>query len=532
MRSFISISIFLSICVSAFSADKFTKKIHCHLQNGEKFGVVEMVTHFQNKNGPYVYQAHNHDHSHKDDHIGKHSKSPKLLYSTNLTTEINGQKYTRTLALVGTANQTLTEKDINWLSTQQKDPKLIKNSPKYQELIKEWRQAYQKKLQKQAELYEDTELEYLLNLKFFHKPLKSSHKTWKKNDILDFLYRISGLQDVQQAIPLEKNFTLKNHEYNEEPPANLTLPKVAVPKVNADVKNYKLSTFIPRSCYYIEFSDIASMKTAMLFASSQFDQWSKNTYPRTFIQAVTNTLDQTGLPFEEMLKSPQKYGRIAIAGWDPYYQSGTSLLILVEKGGLEGKQEFYQREGVSVFSNSSKLISMSKKAHKTSRSLFHDPAFIHSREKLKSSNNEKFFLYLSDYWLTNFLSPRWQILSGRLAECDARIRLTEILRLATKSEQNLKTLPTIESMRETYKDHKELTWIMRGLKIKNKRVAHSEYGGLHDHPAIDQISFTKVSIHEKKTYEDFKRVYSSNWREMDPLAFQRNTLHFTNQSPF
>ena len=160
----------------------------------------------------------------------------------------------------------------------------------YDKTFKKWQKLYKAQLKKRAELYEDSELEYLLNLKFFKEPLKSSHKTWKKEPILEFIYRLSGFQDIQNAIPLEKNFIVADHQFTETPPKGLELPKVDVPKVEADVKDHKLATLVPRDCYYTEFQNFEEFYTALQYASFKFHNWSPGTYPKKFHEAVIQTM--------------------------------------------------------------------------------------------------------------------------------------------------------------------------------------------------------------------------------------------------
>ncbi|MCM8540901.1 MAG: hypothetical protein NE328_11555 [Lentisphaeraceae bacterium] len=490
------LTLMISCFLSAFAAEQKANKVTCHLKANEQFAVVEINTR-------------------QDNNFLK----GKLLYSVSTTKATQS----RILGLISTVDHTIKVEDLNWIKYDKKfSPTILKESPEYDKLKKEWETEFKKKLKERAQLYEDTELEYLLHLKFFNQPLSSSRNSWKNEDILDFIFRLGGFQDVSHAIPLDKKFALKNQQYTEAIPESISLPKVNVPKMNIDIQKYHLATFIPRSCYYIEFPNIEYLMSSVDLISSQFSKWSGKVYPKEFNQAIEALLKDSSLPLEEMLKSPEKYGRITVSGWDPYYQSGTSLLIVVEKGNLQGAEKSYQHKDSTVFSNSKKLLSMSKAAFEKEKSLIHDPAFIHSREKLKANKNERFFAYLSDYWLTNFLSARWQILSGRLAECDARIRLTEILRATTQAELNLKSLPSVEKLRAVYKEHQQLTWIMRDLKLEQDRVIHAEYGALNNHTSIDKMPFTKVSKHEQALYEKFKRLYTRNWREMDPLAFQIN----------
>ncbi|MEI7590423.1 MAG: hypothetical protein WCJ49_03825, partial [Deltaproteobacteria bacterium] len=62
-----------------------------------------------------------------------------------------------------------------------------------------------------------------------------------------------------------------------------------------------------------------------------------------------------------------------------------------------------------------------------------EPGFRHSRNRLSSvseGQKERFFMYLSDAWFTNILSPQWIIQNLRLNRADARIRLAELLKIA------------------------------------------------------------------------------------------------------
>ena len=398
------------------------------------------------------------------------------------------------------------------------------DNAKYDEIYGKWKSEFQKELVKRSDVLEDNELEYLLHLKLFNNLIERKFKLmpWKKEKILKFLWTISGMSDIADAVPLKKDFQIKNHIFNHKKPEAITLPQIKIkPSI---LKKYSLAELIPRSCYYLEFKNAKTMFEMIKFSSDTFEELSSGTYPKTLEKCIDNYLIELGLNKSDLINNSDKLGKIVISGWDPFIQSGTSLLLVIENGSdLKVKAPFqFIKNGSIALTNSKKLFSMAETAYDKKRSLSQAPHFLSARDKIKQDENENLYFYLSDYWLTNFISPRWRILDARLAECDARIKLIEILRLSEQAENKTEKLPSIKTLSEKFKNHKELSWLMRDLIIDSKtdRVVHKEWGGLFNHPAIDTMEFKQVSEFEFKFYNKFKDNYSRLWREMDPIAFQ------------
>jgi hypothetical protein len=436
-----------------------------------------------------------------------------------------GQKLIKCLALLPFEKIPKKIEDVQWNISKvysKVNKKIINDPVRYKKAMEEWRKEFEKHLSQCATEYNDIEPEYLLSLKFFNKILQSKEKDAYKEKLLDIFMMFCGMQDVRNAIPLnKKEFNIDKEEYADSLPEPIRLPKVKVDKNNAKISNYPLAAMIPRSCYYMEFPNALTMIKSIEFTSHTLDKWSAGTYPKTLADTIFTKLSKLGFSKIILSENSDKLGKVAIAGWDPFYFSGTSLMIVTEHA-IEIKAPLqFSRDNVLAVSDSEKMISMAKKAYKNSKSLFNDSNFIAAYKKLKKSNDEKFFLYLSDYWLTNFVSPRWMILSRRIAECDARIRLTEILRLAEKKEKSLDKLPSVKNLQEKYIKNKKLLWIMRDLIVDNEsgNVISTALGGLYNHKTIDSIPFKQVTKAEKSYYKDFTDFYSRNWKQMDPLAF-------------
>ena len=502
-----------SIVLFAGDKNKHIFKMTCITSDNAKFAIVEVIVE-QEFARYYMPNINN-------------FSINNLLYPvfSSSVDEKSGKKIIRALALLPVSKIPKKPKDMKSNSGYYKfDKKIVKDKARYDLAMKDWRREFAKHLSTCSEIYNDIEPEYLLSIKFFDKVLPFAKDEQEPNDIENLLLMFCGIQDVRSAIPLNnhKKFTLDNVEYSENLPKPIMLPKVKPELNSANVADFPLAKMVPRSCYYVEFPNAKSMVESIHFASKTFNKWAKGSYPITLEKAILDKFAQLGLSEKFIDNNSKKLGRVVIAGWDPYFFSGTNIMMIFEHGFKSDATYQFSQDDILALSTSKKMISMAKKAFNNSKSLFNDKNFIAARKKLKKSDDENFFLYLSDYWLTNFVSPRWMILSKRIAECDVRIRLTELLRLSEKSEYSLKKLPTIKELQKRYSSNNKLLWIMRDLKIDNKtgHVVSELLGGLNSHTPIDTLKFTKVTEEEYKFYKKFERFYSRNWKQMDPLALK------------
>ena len=511
------ILILLGSILTAEDQNKKIAETTCITADNAKFAVIEMRI---DKEFSAFYLANQWSDS-------GNSGTSDLLYSVFFagTDPKTGQKLIKCLALLPAGKIPKKNEDVHWNISRyysKVDKKIVNDPALHKKAMEEWRREFEKHLSKCAAEYSDIEPEYLLSLKFFNKVPVSKEKNAGSDELLDMFMMFCGMQDVRNAIPLDqKKFDIGKEEYADSLPKPIRLPKVKAEKNSADISDYPLAAMVPRSCYYMEFPNALSMVKSIEFASRTLNKWSACTYPETLSDAIFAKLAKLGFTKKILAENSDKLGKVAIAGWDPFYFSGTSIMIVTEHAMKTNAPIQFSRDDVLAVSDSQKMISMAKKAYKNSKSLFNDKNFIAARKKLKKSNDENFFLYLSDYWLTNFLSPRWMILSRRIAECDARIRLTEILRLAEKEENSLDKLPSVKTLKEKYVKNKKLLWIMRDLIVDNKsnRVISTALGGLYNHKAIDSIPFKQVTKGEESYYKNFTDFYSRNWKQMDPLAF-------------
>ncbi len=408
-----------------------------------------------------------------------------------------------------------------------KSYKIIKNPTEVAQIEQEWKNEFKGFLINEINANEDHEMELLLYLRFFKKlPPENKNYSWKKEPILKFLYTISGLNDISDAIPTEKKLTLKNEKYIKNPPTPILLPQVASKEVSMKSNNSPLSKYIPRSCYYLEWDSMENFTGTFNFIASEYDKWSKGTYPKSFGEIYKFHLKRLGLFEKDFANLKNNVKAIVIAGWDLNIQSGTNLLMVIqtEKAISLSKSSAFQKSlpgNILILSTGKKLLKMAINCFDKGRSLSQVNNFKYSRKRLKckGKKTEKAFMYLSDYWLTNFISPRWTIFNNRLNTIDAKIRMVYLLKSIYKAEKNSFTLPTlVEIKNKTLLPEKWNNWLFNGLEDKNGKIRHIDYGGLFNHQPIDTLKFKKVTETEYKNYESFKRIYQRRWRQMDPIA--------------
>ena len=397
------------------------------------------------------------------------------------------------------------------------------------QLKSDWRAGYKKKLLDAIDKHEDHELELLMYWRFFGDIPRQGYSHWKNDRILKFIYTFSGLNDIEDAIPNEKSERLGPEVYDVEPPKPILLPQVPTNKA-VDPLPHSLGQFVPRSCYYIEWESPRHMVSSIGFAVNTFDQWSQGAYPLSAKAAIDAQFARFDLS-QQWLLGNKNIRRLAVAGWDPFIQSGTNLMLIIESenpldfadADLQ-KPVFFSRnvelngKHITILATCQRLIKMSEQSE---RSLASVDQFRMSRKRLSEQENEEEFgfVYLSDYWLTNFVSPRWMLLNARRRQIDARIRLAFLLKEMLQAERDEPV--TLSEVKDSgVMPVKELSWILDGLVERKGKIVHEVFGGIGAHTPIDEVPFNMVSKREFQAYESFRNMYMRRWRQMDPIAFQ------------
>ncbi len=390
-------------------------------------------------------------------------------------------------------------------------------------LLARWRDGFRRQLDQRIAAHEDHELELLLHWRFFGQVPSEPSASWKRDPNLRILYTFSGLRDIQDAIPASSQARLADHVHDQAPPEPILLPRVEAPDPGA-LEGHPLARWVPRSCYYVAWPDTQTCLQTLEDLAALFDQWSGPLYPGSGADLLAAQLKRVGLTADyRRTHLAGATTAIALAGWDPYFRAGTNFMVLIASDGplaLPPDVPFTAQPepGITILATGEKLRDRALAAYDKGRSMLQEPHFVSARKRLTTAEGEREwgFVYLSDYWLTNLVSPRWQILRSRLLQVEARIRLAHLLKAIAAAEHGAPVpLAEIDLLPEA-----DRAWLLEGLVEDGTAIRHHELGGLYDHPPIDSLPFDQVSQEEHASYERFRRTYVGRWRQMDPIAYQ------------
>ena len=396
-----------------------------------------------------------------------------------------------------------------------------------QHLTQQWQEYFTADLQTVIAHHEDHELELLLLRRFtghWNIPQKSQ---WKQQPLAKFLFGAVGLNDISDAIPAEDSTQILRQVYDQQPPAPLILPPVPAEPVPGFTQS-PLAKYVPRSCAYIEWPNWQQFQQSCRVLATQVQDWTPGTWPMQPTALLTHHLERCGLTTADLTQiADTPLTGVGVASWDFYLQSGTHLLLLIRTAEANALDlESSQATQIDAHTwicdtGSARLKRMAVSAFEQEKSLWQDPHFQQARQRFMplADETEHAFLFLSDYWLTNFLSPRWMILSQRRRSVDARIRLTKLLGLIIQTEHGLDTAPDLATINTLSPlSDQDNVWMFDQLSEQEGQLRDLTHGGLFDHTPIDDLSFDRVSKAEVNYYNNFINVYERRWQQADPIA--------------
>ncbi|MDA3963024.1 MAG: hypothetical protein PF961_19745 [Planctomycetota bacterium] len=398
-------------------------------------------------------------------------------------------------------------------------------------LATRWNTAYRAELERRCRILPDHELELLLHQRFFGSLPERRERNRDTDDLIAFLTSIAGIDDLRDAIPAGDDGHLHPEAATEAAPEAILLPRVDAPATAVAAAPDDAAWYVPRSCAILSFSSLASLRHQTQQLGELLDQWSPGTWGAPACTILLTQLDRLGLD-AETCAALEADGPLAVsvAGWDPFFAAGSNLLVVLRGSPpLQAPADApfsasFEDQRVLLLSTGERLLSMAQAARGHERSLAHDVHYAAARARLAARDDatEQVFAYLSDYWLTNFISPRWRILDGRRRTVDARIQWVELLRLAQGAESRSDQPIGLDQLAaDAYLEPAFRDWLLDELELNEQGVViHRSLGGIGAHPAIDELPFELVTATERADYERFRNIYQNRWRQMDPIAWQ------------
>lgn len=353
-------------------------------------------------------------------------------------------------------------------------------------------------------------------------------------------------------------------------PAGIPNVSAPVPPVPEDLKVDPIAMHVPAECIYIRFGTFLNF----LWLQDTLKKWGGDVqnllslrgldYGMTKRMEETLVLEQSAMA---RLLGPTVIEDVAIIGTDVYFQDGGSFGLLFhaknslllgadilrqraermkadkevteEKIEIAGRnvsflstpdgrvRSFYAADGMFHFITRSRRLMerfLETGADKNS-ALGSLPAYRHARHLMPVDRGDTVFVYLSEPFFDNLVSPQYRIETRRRLQAIADIELVKLARLAARAEG----LPddSIAKLVENGFLPAEFGLRPDGSQavLENGEVIDSSRGRRGAFLPVLDVQVESVSPSEAATYTQFVDFYRGNWGNLDPMviALQRSS---------
>ncbi len=401
-----------------------------------------------------------------------------------------------------------------------------------------------------------------LNLKLPTKPAPANNTFGALNGTEDFLHLLLGTASIRVA--MQKEVLLEVPERLEQPtlplPKALELPAVAIPEFKAAPVEL-LAAHVPEECFYVRCTALDDWKWFGRSLSAWGGNLGELVSQRGLDQGIRRRLEQQLALSQESAADLFANGNIAefaLIGSDTFYHEGAAIGVVFRandtaalRGSLERQRRslarvmpqaqlgttkidghdvsyfmttdnsvrsFYAIDGdVHFVTTSRHLVERFYEAGKGRRDLASLQAFQYARSKFPLKRDDAVFIYMSDPFFVNFLSPHYRIEMTRRARALAALELAQMSRWAAIAERqpsaSIAELVTTGLLPAAIQSRPEGGEIMlaNGQPIDSLRGAAGTFMPIPDMP----VSMATAS--EVTAYRRFTSNYFDSWTKMDPV---------------
>ena len=388
---------------------------------------------------------------------------------------------------------------------------------------------------------------------------------WTGQPTLDRMFGLLlGAESVR--IAMQKETLLRNADAAEKPdqplPKGAAIPPVELPPMTGEPGIEPMAMRVPLECFYIRCGSFANFR----WLRGTIDKWGGSIRNLVSVRGVDYGLAariERQLALKESVLSKVLGGAlvsdVAVIGTDTFLREGAAIGIIFEARNnmLLGAQLKRLRTGIaesipdaavravvvggrnvsllSTPDNSVRsfyavdgnyhLVTTSRKivarfletGKKTSASLGASAEFRYGRWKVPISRDDTLFVYLSDPFFHNLISPRYRVEMTRRTRALGDIELVHLATLAARAEGAPATtikqliaggfLPTgfstrIDSSRAV---------------LRKGRIIDSLRGARGTFLPVPDVEISGVTTSEAQAYRQFARLYRGQWEKMDPV---------------
>ena len=373
-----------------------------------------------------------------------------------------------------------------------------------------------------------------------------------------------GIESVKLA--MQEDVTLNQSSRNEKAtrpiPPLPQMRSIAIPSVPASTWIEPIAMHVPAECFYLRTGNLANYRYFREFLLS----WGGNlddivATPSLDHQTREKIEDQLGLnPEDVSAKSFDKLvSDMALIGSDPLFSDGAAVGILFRardarglyeliqsqrneaKLGVPGSEErrvdigahavsflasddnrlrsFYAIDGdYHLVTNSRYLLERFYDAGSGDHSLGSLPEFRYARSQTRTQKQTLAFLYLSDPFFQNLVSPQYRIEVTRRKQALQELRQFQLARMVAKAERlNAETMDDLVNSHFLPTDFGRRPDDSYPL-LDNGQITDSLRGSPGVFLPVPDVPVQKATPSEVHSYAAFISKYRAEWKQVDPVT--------------
>ncbi|HUG93615.1 MAG TPA: hypothetical protein VML55_22435 [Planctomycetaceae bacterium] len=388
---------------------------------------------------------------------------------------------------------------------------------------------------------------------------------WTANQDFDqILGLLSGAESVRLAMQRDTflNATQRREQPTESLPAAVIPPSVPIPDVPEDVAVEPIARRVPAECFYVRTGSYANF----VWLRDRLDEWGGQVRSlaslRGFDYGIRGRLERQ-LALHETILARALGGTVisdvAVIGTDTFVREGPSIGVLFEarNGDLLSEQlellreeaaedepaarftteevagrevsllstpdnrirSFYAVDGrYHLVTTSRTIVRRFFEAGAGRDSLAELKEFRHARNLMPLSRGDAVFVYVSDPFFRQLISPAARVEMTRRAQAASELELVELARLAARAEgQPADSIAQLVAAGFLPPDFETRPDGSRAV-LAEGRLQDSARGARGCFLPVADVEVAAVTPSEVKAYGEFARAYRALWERVDPVV--------------
>ena len=387
---------------------------------------------------------------------------------------------------------------------------------------------------------------------------------WAGENLNDVIGLIVGAESIKLA--MQRKALLRDaaavEKLDQPLPKGLLPAAVPIPRIRGRVPIEPMAMHVPLECFYIRCGSFRNFQWARQFVDKWGTMIRDLTVSRSTDWAIAPRLEKQLILAETALArllGPKLISDVAIVGTDAFLREGASIGIIFEaRSNFALSMQFSRKRAdavkadpavtektVVIAGHNVSLVSSPDNAVRsfyavdgdyhlvaTSRTLVRrffeagagkdslgkSREFRWGRHKMPLSRDDTLFVYLSDPFFRNMVSPAYRVEMTRRMRAMSKMQLVYLAQLAARGEG--RKIDTIEGLIDAgllpggFQDEPDGSRIT----LANGRAADSLRGAAGTLLPTWDVEIKAVTKSEVDAYKAFCDAYRRDWEQMDPVV--------------